>query len=1140
MNKRINEFIRQIENADVSNYQRKIIEEYIDIGDHELYGGKHSGSDAEHKGAEYIAERLRELNLDNVEIIPVKADLCQFNDAELVSVHDPSLVIKPYGATTVGTDGLTTEIMDLGTEPITDDVKGKIILLSEALDITDACPHIEMRIIEAAKRGAAAVLVYLSDEMVAEDTISVQPTHILAEIPVLSISRKSAEQIRSCAGAFHLTVDCQYIPDGGTAYEVVAEIKGSVSDERIIYSAHLDHFFKCIQDNVSAVSTLLGIAKIMKDSEYRPNRTITFIFNGAHEIGHINAATTDLKGAYELLVNERPDLLENTIANINFEYTAMEEHELRAYSSYEMQNAYLNFIKYMPNKMPGFEKVANDVSSDDYFLGTWTDAAIFMMNGVPFFMNDSIRDQLYTGDSPYMGRDHSNKDNWEIFSEEALRTNTIWYGSLGAYLDNTPVIELNFAKRMEAIQLTDDEMNIASAASIDGSDLRDAIERIRVLGAKLYREIYVRNMKLDQKIDSETIRINKELMRIYKTISAYTDQVTAQLIGIIGPQYRFYLANLSLMQQARELLMAGQLGEASNILCEIDLASVAYYFDKTLAEDMAALVGGEATTWSCGKVGKCFTLSKVMELLKNPERIEAAHIVCALDEGADRLAGELRQTINETVAGLQKAENMISDCLQQIMLPQNLEEINEALFPAIEQYIKWIKGFTKFPHRMTGTKEGMASAQYVKEMFEEIGLSDVHIESADSLCSRVENVRLEINGKNIDAYVANGTNRTERYGVFDTSVEAGVVYLRRGQEADFKDVDVTGKIVLCEVNFLDATIRETLNWRDDIELYDPCNMINTTIKKKDIFSPNDWPANYFRAVAHGAAGFVGILNDFMDCNYHHEDYAVIMEMEDDFRFPIPGLWISKDDGEAIKALAGQGSSVAGRMTVRTTYEMAKANNVVGVLPGKTDEIILVHSHHDAVCEGAVQDASGMSEVFAIAEYFARLPLEQREKTMMFAGLDSHYTDYEGHVAFMNERKQKKQNIILDIALEHIAKEMDLGENNRLIVNDQQEVRLLYAAKQLDIFPQLREMLSRNGLDKTIIIPADHFDPSGYKPGAVCSDATVSWENGIPIISIIAAPMYLYHNSDNFEKVHIESLRPIGIAFSELIMYLMKR
>ena len=86
----------------------------------------------------------------------------------------------------------------------------------------------------------------------------------------LSVSCKDAMAIKEysekdSSNKVTLTVDAEYLPEGGTSYDVIGEIRGR-TEERIVYSAHLDHFFRGIQDNVSSVAAILGIAKWLKES----------------------------------------------------------------------------------------------------------------------------------------------------------------------------------------------------------------------------------------------------------------------------------------------------------------------------------------------------------------------------------------------------------------------------------------------------------------------------------------------------------------------------------------------------------------------------------------------------------------------------------------------------------------------------------------------------------------------------------------------------------------------------------------------------------------------------------------------------------------------------------------------------------
>ena len=96
------------------------------------------------------------------------------------------------------------------------------------------------------------------------------------------------------------------------------------------------------------------------------------------------------------------------------------------------------------------------------------------------------------------------------------------------------------------------------------------------------------------------------------------------------------------------------------------------------------------------------------------------------------------------------------------------------------------------------------------------------------------------------------------------------------------------------------------------------------------------------------------------------------------------------------------------INVETESEYKKALTVTGMLEGMADDIVLVHSHHDAAVEGGVQDASGMSVVFALAQHFAAMPKAERKTTMMFVSTDSHYPDYEGHDKFLDMMEAAKK------------------------------------------------------------------------------------------------------------------------------------
>lgn len=464
-------------------------------------------------------------------------------------------------------------------------------------------------------------------------------------------------------------------------------------------------------------------------------------------------------------------------------------------------------------------------------------------------------------------------------------------------------------------------------------------------------------------------------------------------------------------------------------------------------------------------------------------------------------------------------------------------------FPTDKEIFQWIEELCQFPHRRTGSAEGRMAADYVKRQFEEIGLEQVAIEAAPSAVFEASDCSLTVRGMDIPCFMLNGTLHPEEFGEFEAGrpcQDTEVIYLGEGREEDFADVDVRGKIVLCDCPWF-GTDEDTyrISWCEtEGILYDPDRKKREKLKKYDSYSPNSWPYNYIMAQKKGAVGFVGVLNNyFRDGINWSEDYSEIALSQGCESFSIPGLWIGTDAFQKLAPLLKDRQAPAS-MTMRTVYKKGFAQNVSGTLQGLTDEIILVHSHYDAVFTGAVQDASGMSEVFALAKYFAGLPIEQRRKTLVFAGFDGHYTDYAGHKSFIASHLAKGNKIILDCVIEHIGKEVGIGADHSPVVRDVPEIRLIYTTDVEDRVKMVSDAVRRNHIKRSVILPVSPYEDSGkayeFHQDEVISDAYYSHINGIPVISMLSPQMYLFHPMDTPEMVPKEELRPIGIMFAELI------
>lgn len=1107
----IDKITEHLKTDEMESYLEEFTVNYSGIGDSSLYGGKHCGSDAEHQGAQYIYDELKNIGI-KAEMLPFESARFQFNDASIIIEGEEA--VKPYVCLSIGTDkdGVTGELIDAGKGYKAfyeeNDVKGKIVLIETKEDFEDGTTEGMFQMMEAQRYGAAAVVIYTNENIYDENTIRATYGIFKPEIPVVTVSYKDAKTLKNHAGEpVVLIADAEFDKDGGTSYEVIGEIPGR-TDERIIYSAHYDHFFRGIQDNVSAAGTLLAIAKALKKSGYTPNRTITFVFSGSHEIGNMESGAPDLLGVWELLNNLKKEWKGKIFADINFEYTALKLNALRSLVSYEMTDMYSDFLRYMPKEVEVFSSVESEIQAEEYMLLTWCDACPFVMEGVPVFMNDAAYEQIYENTSSYIGRDHTNKDDMSIYSKETHLTASWWYGCLGVYLDNMPVLMPDFSVRAQVMRLADEEKTLLEKENLDYSAFEKELKSFELLGdvaAKL-----LKNFNRKEKRDfSKDAKINKALLEIQKNLADASDGLTTMLPPMLQVPHKTYIEKAAVFNRALAVFNTSGFEKTyEQELKKLDLVGLDKKFSKEIIIEVKGIALGKNATWNKNKCKNFFIAEDVSE--KNWQ--------AAREQNLD----DVRQTLQEEAEFLSKANDLLTDVI-----------FETADMPDSDLMMKKIKEMIVLPHRKTGTEEGKKSAEYVEKTFRETGLEEVQTEEIDSVCMEWEKYSFEYGGKQIDCFPANGTNRKAETGHFRSNIEnAEIIYLNTGSAEDFENIDVKGKIVLCDVFFKPFSLKDMMNWVEDSEIYDPLHKAEKPLKKYDIYTPNNWPYNYIAAMEKGAAGFIGILHNFMDCHYYHEDYRDIVSIAG--YMELPAVWLSKEDGEALKAEAGK-NTVLGSLTVETVYEKKKARCVKGEIKGKTNNYILIHSHHDAVNKGAVQDASGMSVVFALAKFFREIMGEPLETGIMFAATDSHYTDYEGHVGFIKNRQNENKNIVMDFAVEHIAKEMDLDDKNHTIIIDEAETRILYVDKNADgLLELVRKAVERFDLEKTVIFPVGKSG-GDFTNDDVCSDAYDFNAAGIPVVSILAAPMYLFHNSDDIDKVHQPSLTKILKMYAYMIL-----
>lgn len=448
--------------------------------------------------------------------------------------------------------------------------------------------------------------------------------------------------------------------------------------------------------------------------------------------------------------------------------------------------------------------------------------------------------------------------------------------------------------------------------------------------------------------------------------------------------------------------------------------------------------------------------------------------------------------------------------------------------PSGQEILGWTKDLVDLGPRRTGTPGGRRAADYVADHFRRFGLQDVHFELATSYRWDVARHGLRVDGRAYDSFPSahSFTPAPTWTGSFSTGPggrTAEVVDVGDGDAAEFSGKDVRGKIVVFNLRFQVPGLLLGLVME---HLFDP--QLSLVTEAESMLQANPYITNYVaalgRAQAAGAVGFVGILADYFDSNRYHNEYYGRQLVK------IPGLWVTRKVGDRMRAQLAQGGAHRATLQLDGDRRAVTARTVVGALPGASRETIMIQSHHDSIGPGAVEDGTGTAEVLALAKHFGRQPASTRRKTLLFTTFDSHFTGYQSHEAFIRKyvlERRTPYEIVANVTLEHIARNGRV-RNGELLVTDRPEPRGVFRGAGLATWPIVNQAIAEHGLDRTITVSAATL-------GGMPTDADGIYRfGGVPTVSLISGPVYLYDDADTIDKVHVPSLRPVAAAFSQIV------
>lgn len=416
--------------------------------------------------------------------------------------------------------------------------------------------------------------------------------------------------------------------------------------------------------------------------------------------------------------------------------------------------------------------------------------------------------------------------------------------------------------------------------------------------------------------------------------------------------------------------------------------------------------------------------------------------------------------------------------------------------------------------RRMGTPGDAEVRAFIGETLRGFGIEDVVEQPYDLRYRHYERWSLSVAGQELPCFFMRGAGYSEGAGV-----EAPLTFI--GESID-PAADFTGQIVVFEMRGQAVPGTAAAALADFV--HDPHGTLaKGSFGGKAGAIPANFPVSYYLAADQGAVGMIAILKDYdTGTDRFYSDPSAMVQTR------MPGVFVGRYVGEQlVERLRSASEPVTARLLLEGEVRDSRSANIIATLPGQKPEIILVNTHHDAGWTGGVQDASGIASVLGLARYYAKIPSNFRQKTLVFVFDGSHYDwNYPmGANLFAEANPEVMEELVLAIGIEHVAKKFRATPEG-YVDTGEIEPRILFTPPNRLLFEAAKRAIVANDLHD-VVIP---------KPGAftLFGETQGFFLRGFPSFSYISGPEYLFLADDTLDKVAKDEFEAVVGTFIGII------
>lgn len=554
------------------------------------------------------------------------------------------------------------------------DVRGKLVLIF--INQRDEW-WINYPAYQAHLHGAAAVLAVQRSGYGEENqkTLNAQDICGPKDAPALSMSQRDAKNLiaaldLSFGESAQVELDAEStVTEGTFSHNIVGQITGEEEDSLVILSAHYDSYFSGFQDDNTAVALMLGLARTVIKSGYKPRKTLVFCAMAAEEWGAVNTRYDWSVGAYNHVFRLHPEWAGKAVVNINLELPAHahgKKHYIR--SAYEMKGFLKRQMKELPPKVQAVYPKGSGVVCPTQ---TWSDDFSMSIAGIPALVNEF-------GGSTFMEtRYHSQFDNDDVYDEAVYHYHHVLYGRLMLAFDQLCLPPLDYTVRLDAISetLTCQRLHPRIEGAFRGALLSatEKAEELYELTEEINRQYALKladGSPEARELYAACGAARRQILAIFRYMEDLFVRLTWHDVSIFPHEHDQHSAQM--LHKAIWQLHAGDVKGAIVSLGCIDNNCYAADFDRDVYDYFTAYVLNQPQQrllWGAGRIGGHLDLYDMIHRLQEKSKMKKPDLAMEIRE-LMRLEQEalsrLDKTVREETAALENLEPLLKKAIRKL------------------------------------------------------------------------------------------------------------------------------------------------------------------------------------------------------------------------------------------------------------------------------------------------------------------------------------------------------------------------------------------------------------------------------------------------------------------------------------------